>query len=498
MNADRPSAAEASRVRRARNHLYAQARGERAGVYYVTGNYDRAIADIKSLLRFYKRKFPPAYPVVASLLVRLAEYIVRGQADYAKAQRIISNVIHNITVHDHPELYARICESRGLIYYYRARYGRALKYYRRALQIYDQLHDKINGCKMTGTIGLLHKIQGNSTLAMKFFKKFLALSEKLGNKNLINSACGFIGSLYRIMGRLSLSLIYLKRNLALSQELGDRSELQTALNNIGNTYLTGGDLNLALYYYQRSLPRAKEKGQQRSLAILYENMGVAYQEKGEVNRALWFIKESISIAQGIGARDILGIACLHKGAICASQNKIKAAEKYLKEAGDIFAVTGNKLDLSELYDTYSDLNFIKKRFSQAVNWAIKSLAIARASKSKDQELMALRSLGKTLFSKVHLAHRGRPVKKYIKGVKQAVSYLERSIALARKQEMRLEMAKSYYELANLYAGVDASRAYVRKAGAYLSEAEKIFNKTGANIWLQKTRSLRSVIRYPGP
>jgi hypothetical protein len=57
--------------------------------------------------------------------------------------------------------------------------------------------------------------------------------------------------------------------------------------------------------------------------------------------------------------------------------------------------------------------------------------------------------------------------------------------------MKLEMAKSYFELANIYesgSGID-----VRKAAACSAEAEKIFRETGAKIWLKKNRRLNSIL-----
>jgi len=489
-----PSNAPPSRPRLNRDRLYARCRRRRSSLYYVTGYYDRAIDDLKVLLRFYRKTTAPAYPVLADLLISLADYIVRGKAQYSKARRIINRVTRTVIVRDHPEIYARICESRGLICFYQARYARALIHYRRALRWHMKLRNKFDTCKTTGTIGLLHKIRGDHRVALAYNKRYLTLAGKLGRKDLICSACGFIGSLYRVLGRIALSLHYLNRNLALSQELGDRDELQSCLNNLGNTCYSAGDLESALRYYRRSLPLALKKGQKRGLAILYENLSLAYWERGEIRNARRYIRKTITLSRSMDNKFILGRAYLHLGIIAsADANKIAAAD-YLRKARWILTVSGNRIDICEICIADAELSFTRGKYRRAGTWAQKARRIARSSRAIDSEIAALRILGKALHARILRSSRALPAREHDHGLRRAVSYLKKSIALARRQGMKLEMAKSYFELAGIYAS--ASGIDVRKAAAYASEAEKIFRETGAKIWLKKTRRLTSVLLRP--
>ena len=79
-------------------------------------------------------------------------------------------------------------------------------------------------------------------------------------------------------------------------------------------------------------------------------------------------------------------------------------------------------------------------------------------------------------------------------VEKAISYLEQSVALARKQQMHLELGKSLYELAKVslpYRETFTVNRETKKAKKCLKAAILIFKKTNAKLWLKKINDLMS-------
>ena len=72
-----------------------------------------------------------------------------------------------------------------------------------------------------------------------------------------------------------------------------------------------------------------------------------------------------------------------------------------------------------------------------------------------------------------------------KNVEKAISYLERSISLAKGEKVGLELAKSLYELGKVLK----ENGKTKEAEKNLKEAEKIFKKIGAGKWLNKVQKL---------
>jgi tetratricopeptide (TPR) repeat protein len=146
------------------------------------------------------------------------------------------------------------------------------------------------------------------------------------------------------------------------------------------------------------------------------------------------------------------------------------AEEYFGRADKIIREMGSKTGLTSSFAILAELQAAQGNHKSALELARKSLSLAEETGSREQEALALRIMGKELSEE-------DPGK--------AISYLKRSISLARKQKMQLKVAKCLYELAKVLETTDKAKL----AKKHSREAKKIFEKAGATGWLEKVKHL---------
>ena len=77
------------------------------------------------------------------------------------------------------------------------------------------------------------------------------------------------------------------------------------------------------------------------------------------------------------------------------------------------------------------------------------------------------------------------MKKDIKSIRKSISYLKRSVSIAKKTERNIEFAKSLYELANILLHENE----LMEGKSCLKQARKIFKKNGSIVWLERIEEL---------
>lgn len=182
----------------------------------------------------------------------------------------------------------------------------------------------------------------------------------------------------------------------------------------------------------------------------------------------------------------------------AEINQFKSARQFLKRAERILKEVGDKYELSEVYSLLAELNITRKKLNTALDYAEKVLSLAKETGTKKHEILALRALGMLYSAHYSINRRQKILKAKSQGrsveredgtpllVSKAIAYLKQSLCLAKKQNMELELAKSLYEL----GGILKDSGKIVEADEYLKEATIIFRKTGAKLWLKKSKNYR--------
>ena len=433
-------------------------------IFFYKGEYDTAISFYEETIEMLKEH--PSSLVLSETRMHYAQLLFGGKSDYQAAENMISQALAKIDEEKNPKIYAFGLNIIGNIFHFRSDYDRALKYYQKTLEIYEELSNKRRIAATSNNIGIVYRDKGELDTALKYYKRCLALSEEIGDKRGIGTASNNIGIVYWNKGELDTSLKYYKRCLVISEEISDKSGIGIASNNIGLVYCNKGELDTSLKYYKSYLAISKEIGYKIGIGKASGNIGNVYLYKGEFDTALKFYKRYLTTSEEIGYKMGIGVACFNIGGVYTEKEKFNCAEEYLERALKILIELGNKRNLPEVYSNLSELYTAEGNYKSALKFAEKTISLAQETGIKEQELFALRVMGRALSKE---------------NPEKAISYLKKSISLSKKQKMKIEMAKSSYELAKILKSLGKKK----EANRYFSKSEKIFQKAGAKYWLRK-------------
>ncbi len=479
-------------------------------IFRQKGKYDSAFSNYEEAIRMLKNI--PDSPVLSETLINYAFVLADGRNDYEKAQEMIERTLKKLDKIGENKIYARGLTTLGNIFLLKGDYEKILKHHEKALEIYGELNDKKGIVVTSNNIGNVYHDKGELDTALRHYKRGLATSKGIGYKSGIGAVSGNIGVVYGKKGEFAPALKYCKIYLSISEEIGDKMGVGRASGKIGTIYFDRGDLDTALKYFKKYLTIAEEMGDKLGVSIVSGDIGSVYHDKGKFDRTLNYYKKSLAVAKGIGYKGGIGAAFCNIGIVYCSKGELNTSRKYLEKSKKILTKIGDKINLSSVYASLSDLDTVREEYETALTFSEKALSLAKETGAREKEVIALRVFGKALFEvsrkQIEDSRRKREEKgckmydvrcrlkdreqrkKTIpsQNLKKAISYLRQSIALAKKQKMQLEIAKSSYELARILA--DAGK--IKEAKREINSAKKIFKKSCAHSWLKKVKEIENM------
>lgn len=291
-------------------------------------------------------------------------------------------------------------------------YPVALKYYFKALKIYEELRGspdpstaeegKRGIAANAGNIGLVYNDQGNFPNALEYFFNSLKINEEMGRKSGISANLGNIGGVYYNQGDYPKALEYYFNALKINQELDIKSAIQANLGNIGSVYYRQGDYPKALRYLFEARDLAEEMGSVYEVANNLGNIGNVYSDQGDsyagitdsalamsrkYTKALEHYKRALKIDEELGDKAGVAINLGNIGSVYAKTGDFEKAEKTLREALFLSKEVGAKEYLKEQYHHLSNLYDVTDRPAQAFE-AYKLYIIYRDSMDNEENTKA--------------------------------------------------------------------------------------------------------------
>ena len=150
-------------------------------------------------------------------------------------------------------------------------------------------------------IGTIYFSLGEKQKAIKYYRRALRLYQAEGDRRSEAHTLNMIGQVYADSRNLKKAVEYYARALPLSRSVGDRGVEAQILCNVGAGYLTLGEQQAALETYIQVLPLYQAIGDRGNAAMTLFN--IAYNERGlgDLNAALVHIEEALAILESLRA-----------------------------------------------------------------------------------------------------------------------------------------------------------------------------------------------------
>ncbi|MBW2219862.1 MAG: tetratricopeptide repeat protein, partial [Deltaproteobacteria bacterium] len=305
--------------------------------------------------------------------------VLENAAEYERALESFSYVASSGIKQNKSGMTAAQYRNMGRIYDLRlSRYPVAIKYYQKALALYNEMNDVERTAESLLNIGRCHRLMGNFGKADKSYKEAEEQAKKASDNIRLmaeivieqaNSA--WFGAAYEKAFRMQ------RKALTMAKENNMPGVEVLSLNTSGLIWWTLGNNRKAMREFDRALIVAGENKTRRDeVATTYNNMGLVFRETGKYQKALEAFDKALAIDRELKSRWAIAYDLRNKGLTFLEMGDAERSVPLLKEAVSEAHAIGNRINkakaLSGLGMAYAETGNIKaseEAFKKALNLA---------------------------------------------------------------------------------------------------------------------------------
>lgn len=253
------------------------------------------------------------YPEAKSYGYNLQAISWGNRGDYAKA---LGYYIKNLEIYEQAGNQSGIAGALGnigTVFVNQGDYPKGLDYFQQSLEINKKIGNQIGMATTLSNIGVIYENQGDYDKALDYYEQSLEIAEKIGKQRIMASLIGNIGFIYMHQGDYPKALDYKTQSLEINEQIGNQRGISMSLHDIGTIYFTQGDYLKALDYYIQSLEINEQMGNQSGIARSLTKMGVIYLNQGDYSKALNNCQTAYELSLSIGSLSLQkdGCSCLY-------------------------------------------------------------------------------------------------------------------------------------------------------------------------------------------
>jgi adenylate cyclase len=240
-----------------------------------------------------------------------------------------------------PQAAALNHRARGWALFLHDEYASALGHFRKALELFEQLGDRIGVASTMNNIGSVHYRSGDLAAALAHHRQALAINEEIGNRRGVALAASSLGNVLKDIGNYDEAREYYHRALAIGDELDEYNAVARTTGNLGIVYYSTGDYNRALECFQQAVAMHKEQGDRSGVASSTGNIGNVYASIGNVPSALEHYHLALSMHKELGERSSVALITTNIGVQHFITGDYPAALEHYHDAVSIYEELGN-------------------------------------------------------------------------------------------------------------------------------------------------------------
>lgn len=266
--------------------------------------------------------------------------------------------------------------------------------YKEAAKINEEIGSKGELGHNLNNIGNIYYIKAEYTEAVKYYNLALKAYKEANSYKWIANTYSNISSALGEQGNYAESLQYLYDGLKLLREAGAKDLTPIFYLNIGNTYLTLMNYPEALKNYQTYLSVAREVGHKNHIAGAYASIGKLYAKTGNYTEALSNLSFALRSFIELESRSQVAGTYIEFGKVYLDQSNYNEALKNFNAAITIFKEIGRNENLP---DCYINIGYIlskqaalikdqparSKKYDEAIQSLNKAILFAKNSGAKE-------------------------------------------------------------------------------------------------------------------
>ncbi|WP_240484957.1 adenylate/guanylate cyclase domain-containing protein [Arenibacter latericius] len=234
-------------------------------------------------------------------------------------------------------------------------------------------------------LGELAKNHPNPEKSLHYSEELLKTAKELGSTQFLLVGYREKGNSLRLKGDLSEGLASYFKGVELANKENLNHDLGLLYTSIAHVYSIMGNHNNTIQYYNKAITILKELNDSLNYANALENLGDEYNlNMAKPDSALIFFKKSGAIFKALNSKigmaynlGNVGLAYAQLGQYATAEKNISEAIALLEDLGDYYPIC--------VYLTYmSDIYMQRNDWNAALEYALKSLKLAKQYDLKDQ------------------------------------------------------------------------------------------------------------------
>jgi eukaryotic-like serine/threonine-protein kinase len=406
-----------------------QLRFELASLYDANSAFDKARDEYVKVLQ--------ADPKFADALFAAGRNAIRRR-DYKGSLDWLTTAESQAVRLDNKPLKARVLHAEGTAYKNLGSLGDAMRKFKEALEIRQEIGDKRGAALVLNDIAAIHDVQGRSDEAVAAYQEALKSARDGDDKRTVGIVLINLGAYYLDRGRHDEALASLKSALPIERELGDDERQAVCLSNIGTTYYAKGEYEEARTYLERALEIREKSKIAAAISLTLSNLGGVSTILGDYDRAQKQYVRAVELSRGVDDGRGEAIASLGLGVLYAFQGRYGAAleadDQALKKWREL------KERSSEVVQTLSEYGLALSmvgRFDDAKKHLDEAMQVAKGLKSQSLTAQTLNYQGDSAY------YRG--------DVKTARAFFEQAVQTAKRASSRSDELRASVNLAKVAA-----------------------------------------------
>jgi tetratricopeptide (TPR) repeat protein len=279
-------------------------------------------------------------------------------------------------------LSAQACGNMGTVYIYLADYPRALEYYTRSLDFYEQSGDMAGVARHTSNIGLVYSNLSQYPRALEYYERSLKCFSELGNKNGMATTLSNMGIVYMQTSDYTRALEYYHQALSLFEELENKMGIARNTGNIGNIYFLLSEYQKALDYMTRALHLHEEMGNLTSVAANTGNIGIVYRHLSNYPKALEYMSRALALDEQLGNKAGIASGSGNIGLVYQNLSDYTKALEYYRRSLAMAEKLGNKAGVATNIGNIGNVYLLLADYPKALEYYTRARVLDQETGNK--------------------------------------------------------------------------------------------------------------------
>lgn len=283
--------------------------------------------------------------------------------------------------------------DRGYIYEMHGELEAGIEYYRKALEVADNLKKPSFRLNVYNDIAITYRKMGQYKMAKDYHLLALDLAEKIDDKETIESSYHGIGFLYETVGDYDEAIKYYLLSLEIAEQRNAKNGIIVTMQNISKTYNKNENLEKAQETIKNAYDLALEYNDTVLIANVLHDYGEVLIEVGDYQEALEKLNQALEVYQSKPYDYAVPRSLVYIGDVYVKMEAYDEAESYFKKALTYGKLVDVKI-YTRLYNELGKLYLGRKDPKTAEESFLTALKTAEKNNLKKQSLVSYENLYK--------------------------------------------------------------------------------------------------------